>query len=86
MKKTSRGLSGPQKFTLLLAHLGDGNVSKEISSAELEKQWNKMKVVLGGKFNGAYGNRAKANGWVDAPKHGTYVLSNTWESALGKHK
>ena len=56
MKKNARGLSGPQKFTLLLARLVEGIVSKEISSGELEKQWNKMTVILGGKFNGAYGN------------------------------
>lgn len=84
MKKNVRGLSGPQKFTLLLARLVEGRVSKEVSFAELEKQWNKMTVILGGKFNAAYANRAKANGWVDAPKHGTYALSKTWKSALKK--
>ena len=82
MKQHARGLPGHNKFTLLLARLVKGSVSKEVSSSELERQWNKMKVIVGGKFNGAYANRAKANGWVDTPKHGTYTLSDSWKEAL----
>lgn len=84
MKQHARGLKGPQKFTLLLARLAKGNLSHEVPFAELEKRWNKMKVVLGGKFNGAYANRAKANGWVDTPKYGVYSLSTSWKEALTK--
>ena len=82
MKKYSQGLPGQNKFTLLLAGLTKGSISKQVSKSELERQWNKMKVIVGGKFNGAYANRAKANGWVDTPKYGVYTLSDNWEDAL----
>jgi hypothetical protein len=82
MKKHARGVRSPQKFTLLLAHLAKGNVAQQVPSGELKNQWNKMKVVLGGKFNSAYANRAKANGWVDTPKHGVYTLAASWREAL----
>lgn len=84
MKKHTRGLSGHQKFTLLLGRLAKGSVLQRVPSAEVEKHWNKMKVVLGGKFNRAYANRAKAEGWVDTPKHGLYTLSPSWKEALTK--
>jgi hypothetical protein len=82
MKKHGAGRSGDRKFTLLAAYLAKGNASTEVSFAEIERQWNKMKVVLGGKLNGAYANRAKANGWIDTPKHGVYKLSSDWRGAL----
>jgi hypothetical protein len=82
MKSHAAGLSGPKKFTLLLARMTKGNTSQEVPFAELEKQWNKMKVVLAGRFNGAYANRAKANGWVDSPKFRTYTLSDSWKECL----
>ncbi len=83
MKKHGRGLAGPQKFTILLAHLAKGSKSVQVPAAELRKQWNKMRSVLGDSFNSAYANRAKANGWVDAPKFGVYVLSSSWNEAIG---
>jgi hypothetical protein len=84
MKKHGTGCSGDRKFTLLAAHLAKGNRSAEVSFAEIERQWNKMKGVLGGKLNGAYANRAKANGWIDTPKYGVYRLSSDWRGALGE--
>lgn len=84
MKKHARGSSGDRKFTLLLAHIAKGNASHQVSIAELERQWNKMKAVLEGKFNRAYANRAKANGWVDSPKYRMYTLSAVWKEALTK--
>lgn len=84
MSKHARGLKGPQKFTLLLARLAKGKASQQISRAELESAWNKMKVVLGGRFNPAHANRAKAKGWVDSPKYGVYTLSDSWKECLSK--
>lgn len=84
MKRYGAGLSGPEKFTLLLARLTAGDTSKDIAIAELRKQWNKMKSVMEGRFNPAYANRAKANGWVDTQKQGIYVLCASWKEALGK--
>ena len=82
MKKHAAGLSGPKKFTLLLAWITKGITSQEVSSADIEKQWNKMKGVLGGRFNGAYANRAKANGWVDSPRFRTYTVSDSWKESI----
>lgn len=82
VKRHARGRSGHQKFTLLLAYLAKGDISQRVASAVVKKQWNKMKGVLGGKYNGAYANRAMAEGWVDSPKHGVYTLSASWKDAL----
>ena len=83
MTKYARGLKGAQKFTLLLAYTVKGKTSQQETRATLEKQWNKMKGVLG-KFNPAHGSRAKAKGWVDSPKHGVYTLSDSWKECLIK--
>lgn len=82
MKKYGRRVSGPKKFTLLLARLAKGSESAHVPAAELRKTWNKMKSVMGDSFNPAYANRAKANGWVDAPKHGSYALTSSWKDAF----
>lgn len=82
MNKYARGLKGPHKFALLLARLVKGSRSQQVSRADVERQWNKMKVVLGGKFNPAHANRAKAKGWVDSPKHGVYTLTSSWKECL----
>ncbi len=82
MNRYARGLKGPQKFILLLARLAKGSTTRAMSFREVKKQWNKMKSVMGGELNPAYANRAKAKGWVDAPKHGVYTLSASWKEAL----
>jgi hypothetical protein len=81
MKRLSSGLSGPQKFTLLLAKLAQGDISKTVSLSDIFATWDKMTGILG-KSNGAYANRAKDNGWVDSPKAGVYVLCDGWAEIL----
>lgn len=80
VKQHARGLSGPQKFALLVAYLKKGETNKEALLTDVGKHWNKMKPLLGGKLNLAYPTRAKENGWVDSPKRGTYVLLPGWKS------
>jgi len=82
MSKHARDLKGPQKFTLLLARFAKGSTTKDMPVSEVKKQWNKMKSVMGGEFNPAHANRAKAKGWVDDPKHGIYRLSTSWKETL----
>lgn len=79
MKRYGRGLRGPQRFTLLVARLSGGKVGQQTAHADLKKNWNQMKSVMGGKFNPAHGNRAKANGWVDTKKRGVYTLAPEWK-------
>jgi len=79
VKKHGRGMSGRQKFTLLVAYLSKGDTHKQVLVVDVQKQWNKMKPLLGGKFNLAYPNRAKENEWVDSPKRGIYVLLPGWK-------
>ena len=81
MKRLSSGLSGPQKFTLLLAKLAQGDTSKAINLSEILATWDKMTGILG-KANSAYATRAKDNGWVDSPKAGAYVLCDGWAEIL----
>src|SRR5439155_7380346 len=54
-----------------------------IERREIEKAWNRMTALMGGKFNPSYTMRAKDNGWVDTPKTGHYALRSGWEKALG---
>jgi hypothetical protein len=79
MKKNSRGMGGPQKFALLLAYLVKGDGHKQVRLYEIQKQWNKMKGIVGGEFNRAHSVRAKDHEWVDSPKQGAYVLLPGWK-------
>jgi hypothetical protein len=79
VKKHARNMGGPQKFALIVAHLTKGKTEQPIALSEVQKNWNKMKVLLGGKFNPAYTIRAKEHEWVDSPKVGQYVLLPGWK-------
>jgi hypothetical protein len=81
MKRHATDMSGPQKFTLLLARLSEADPSKTVSHAAIEKTWTKMTGILGN-YNNAYAIRAKDNGWVDTPKPGVYVLCPSWKEIL----
>src|SRR5436190_2160212 len=78
IKKHARDMGGPQKFALLLAYLTKGDAKTELPLAEIQKQWGKMKPLLG-KWNGAHTIRAKEHEWVDSPKFGLYVLLPGWK-------
>jgi hypothetical protein len=83
MNKYARGMTGSRKFTLLLAHLAQGKVDQEISRERVASEWNRMKSVLGGPYNGAHATRAKAEGWIDSAKWGHYQLSDSWKEVTG---
>jgi hypothetical protein len=83
VKKYGRQLSGPERFTILVAYFCKGQVGKPVLNAEIEKHWNKMKPLLGGKkLNSAHSTRAKEHGWIDSPSRGKYVLCVGWKGAL----
>ncbi len=82
MKKHARRMSGPQKFTLLLAHMAKGKTTSPIELSEIEKQWNKMTRIMGGEFNHAYPNRARDDDLVVTVKKGSYVLRPNWTRIL----
>jgi len=82
MNKYGKGMSGPQKFTLLLAFLAKGKLVQVIPVEQIAAAWNRMKSVMGGAFNPAYTTRAKDKGWIDSPKKGGYVLSDSWKDVL----
>jgi hypothetical protein len=72
-------MGGSQKFTLLVAYMSKGDTHKPVPLADIEKQWNKMKTLVDGKFNRAHTIRAKEHEWVDSPKTGMYVLLPGWK-------
>ena len=78
----ARQLSGPQKFVLLVGALAKGDKGTGIDIDRVQKEWNKMKAPMGGRFNGAYVTRAKEKGWVEPIKQGVYQLRSTWEEAI----
>ena len=82
VKRHGKGLGGPQKFVVLLARLSGGKTGVAVSRKELEKVWNRMTGLMGGKFHPMYAARATENGWVDAPKTGHYALRSSWADAL----
>jgi len=84
IKKYSGRMSGPKKFTLMLAYLAKGNLDKEIMLTDIEDRWNRMtsKSLLGMKFNRFYSSQAKENDWVHASKQGSYHLRPNWKSIL----
>jgi hypothetical protein len=80
VKTYAKGMSGPKKFTLLLAFIAKGKVGEEVKVSLIRSKWNKLKAknLLGYKFNVNYPNAAKTSGWVDTKKYGTYFLRNSW--------
>jgi CHASE2 domain-containing sensor protein len=86
VKRHGNGMSGPKKFTLLVAYLTKGETTKNVSLSEIEKQWNKMKAksLLGMKFNRFYSSQAKDNDWVNAGKTGSYNLRPSWKEIFNE--
>lgn len=84
MKKHARGMSGPKKFTLLLAHMAKGKTTSPIDLTEIEKQWNKMTTLMDGKFHQEYANRARDDDWLVPLKKGSYVLRPNWTMIFAK--
>ncbi len=79
--KYAKGMSGPKKFTLIVAYLVKGDAKANITLKDVEAQWNKMtaKYLLGTKFNRFSSAQAKQNDWVDSRKTGTYYLRPSWK-------
>ncbi len=86
VKKYGKGMSGPKKFTLLVARLAKGDLKKEIALFEVQKHWNKMKAktLLGMKFNRFYPGRAKDNDLVESRRKGFYNLRPSWVDIFKK--
>ena len=80
IKKHAKGMSGPKKFTLLLAKLAKGDLKAEIALSEIERNWNKMRStsLMGMNFNRFYPIQAKNNDWVDSARKGFYKLRPSW--------
>ncbi len=82
VKKYVSGLSGPKKFTLLLARLVEGDLRKEMSLLEVEKAWGSMTALMGMKFNRFYSQQAKDSDWVDTKRKGVYILRPSWKEVI----
>jgi hypothetical protein len=80
IKEYGKDMSGPQRFTLLLARIVKGDLKKEVQLKELEKQWNKMKRLMDGmEFNRFFASQAKDRDWVETSKRGFYNLRPNWK-------
>jgi hypothetical protein len=81
IKQHAGRLSGPKKFTLVLAHLSGGDASKKVTLEDIQTCWNRMteKGLLGMKFNRFYSAQAKNNDWVNTEKSGRYYLRPSWK-------
>jgi len=79
-----KGMSGPKKFTLLLAYLAKGALDEgaSVNDKELKRIWNKMTRIMGISYNRSYASRARDYGWADSPKHGQHKLSKGWVGIL----
>jgi hypothetical protein len=81
VKKYGDGMNGAKKFTLLLAYLIKGDVTKTVALSAIEAQWNKMtgKGLLGMSFNRLYTSQARDNDWASTEKAGAYRLRPSWK-------
>ncbi|MFA6270044.1 MAG: hypothetical protein WC657_02430 [Candidatus Paceibacterota bacterium] len=83
VKRYASDKSGPKKFTLMVAYLAKGEVSKSVQLSEIKKHWDKMKTkALLGSFNMFYPNDAKTRGWIDSKEYGSYNLTNEWKEII----
>ena len=82
IKRYAKGMSGPKKFTLLLAHLAKGDANKSIKFDLIKKHWKKG--LFGGEINTFYSTQAKDKDWVDSKKKEEYSLRPSWKEILKK--
>lgn len=82
VKMFSKGMSGAEKFTLILSHLAKGDLKREIDVKIIEKHWNKMKTLLGMDFNPCLTVRAKDGDFIESKKKGFYNLRPNWKRIL----
>lgn len=86
VKKYGRGMSGPQKFVLLLSYMAKGNKNVEISLLEIKKVWNKMTAapLLGIEYHPSFPNRGIEYGWINSSKRGMFNLEDAWQEIFSK--
>ncbi len=82
IKRYARRMSGPKKFTLLLAYLANGDTSKSIKFDVIKKHWKKG--LFGGKINSFYSTQAKDRDWIDSQKKEEYNLRPSWKEIFKK--
>lgn len=82
IKQNAKKMSGPKKFTLLVAYLAKGDINKQVLLSEIAKEWNRMtaKHLLGLKFNRYFTSEAKDHDWVETKKKGFYNLRSSWKA------
>ena len=86
IKKYAKGMSGPQRFALLLARLVKGDLKKEVQLKEVEKQWNVMTALMDRmEFNRFFPSQAKDRDWVESKQRGSYNLRPSWKDIFAKH-
>lgn len=76
IKRYAVKMSGPKKFTLILAYLVEGKVGKEIDIKCIKEKWYKKLGTL----NDSYTNFAQSRGWVNSKSRGIYCLTNEWKN------
>jgi hypothetical protein len=88
IKKYAKGMSGTEKFVLLLSRLAKGELKQEVAIEDIQEHWNKMKAksLLGLDFNTFYSTNAKDNDWVETKKRGFYNLRPSWKDIFQKHQ
>lgn len=82
IKRYAKGMSGPKKFTLLLAHLAKGDADKSIKFDVIKKHWKKG--LFGGEINSFYSTQAKDKDWIDSKKKEEYNLRPSWKEIFKK--
>lgn len=88
IKQHAGRLSGPKKFTLVLAYLAGGDPSKKVALEDIQTCWNRMtaKGLLGMKFNRFYSAAAKDSDWVNTEKNGLYHLRPSWKDIFHEER
>ena len=86
VKRHAKGMSGPKKFTLLLAYLAKGDLKKTIPFVEIKRHWNNLtaKSLLGMEFNSFFPSSAKESDWVKTEKNGSYNLRPSWKAIFNE--
>ncbi len=75
-------MSGPKKYACLLAYFSKGEVGRAVQGKIIENAWNRMKPLMGGKFNPFYPHQAQVNNWINSAKTGLYQLTRDWQNVF----
>lgn len=83
-QKHSKGMKGPQAFTLVVAWLTKGTPAVTITLDQARLTWNRVRGLMPGDLYAIYRTRARGSNWVRSVGKEEYSLTFQWTDVFEK--